>query len=210
VNCDPIARWYRWFEYAGFGRGLERRRFAFLPEVAQARRILLLGDGDGRFLARLVAINRDAAIDYVDSSHKMLKLARSRNSCDRVTFHHADALQIELPATTYDLIVAHFFLDCFNRHDAERLIERVAAAACPAARWLVSEFRQAPQGWRALWARLWLRVLYLFFRVATGLRTRQLIDHHPLLERHGFQLAHAESARFGLLVSELWSRPVRQ
>jgi len=38
VNCDRIARWYRWIEYAGFGRALERRRKAFLTDIADARR----------------------------------------------------------------------------------------------------------------------------------------------------------------------------
>ncbi len=51
VNCDRIARWYRWIEYAGFGRALERRREAFLDDVSDARRVLALGDGDGRALA---------------------------------------------------------------------------------------------------------------------------------------------------------------
>src|ERR1019366_5450931 len=54
VNCDRIAGCYRWLEYAGFGRALEHRREAFLSEVAEARRVLVLGDGDGRALAALL------------------------------------------------------------------------------------------------------------------------------------------------------------
>jgi len=205
VNCDPIARWYRWFEYLGFGRELERRRCAFLAQVADGRRILVLGEGDGRFLVRLVEQNRGASIDYVDLSSRMLALARARAG-DSVTYHHGDARTIPLPTAAYDLIVTHFFLDCFNPADAEPLIERIAKAASPHARWLVSEFRQPEEGWQAAWARLWLWSLYRFFRLTTGLRTTVLIDHHPLLAHRGFRLVHQQSARFGLLVSELWSR----
>jgi hypothetical protein len=100
----------------------------------------------------------------------------------------------------------HFFLDCFDEHDAAALVERVAFAALPDACWLISEFHQPQQGWRALWARLWLRSLYLFFRVATGLRTTRLIDHRKLLERHGLRRVRWQPARWGLLVSELWTR----
>jgi hypothetical protein len=32
-----------------------------------------------------------------------------------------------------------------------------------------------------------------------------LIDHHPLLARHGFRIMRAESAWRGLLTSELWA-----
>ena len=208
MNCDRIAPWYRWFEYIGFGRELERRRFAFLPEVSNARRILVLGDGDGRFLKRLVECARGAQVDYLDSSAAMLQRAQ-RNAGDRATYLHADALVAELPAGTYDLIVTHFFLDCFDRPDAERLVARIVRSARPESRWLISEFRQQANGWQAVWGWIWLRTLYLFFGVTTGLKTRQLVDHHPLLAQAGYRIEHAESARFGLLSSELWTR-VRQ
>lgn len=207
MNCDPIARWYRWLEYIGFGRELERRRLALLPEVATARRVLVLGEGDGRFLVRLVEQNQGASIDYLDLSDRMLELARRRTGSDQVTYHQGDALTFPLAVGEYDLVVTNFFLDCFDESDASRLIDRVAASARPRARWLIAEFRQPGRGWQALWARLWLRSLYLFFRVTTGLKTSRLVDHHPLLRKHRFRLERAGGAFFGLLVSELWTRP---
>ncbi|HTS78949.1 MAG TPA: class I SAM-dependent methyltransferase [Bryobacteraceae bacterium] len=203
MNCDPIARWYRWLEYIGFGRALERRRIAFLSDIADARRVLLLGDGDGRFLEKLIPLifaRPGAAIDYVDISPRMLDLAR-RRAGTRVNCHLADALSMPLPAAEFDLIVTHFFLDCFDDHDAARLVERVASSAAPHARWLISEFRES--GWLA---RRLIAALYLFFRYTTGLKTTRLIDHHPLLTRAGFALEKFESARAGMLVSELWRR----
>ncbi len=200
MNCDYIARWYRWLEYAGFGRALERRRGAFLAEVADARRILLLGEGDGRFLVKLVEQNRGASIDYVDLSSRMLELARARAG-DRVTYRHGNALTIPLPENEYDLIVTHFFLDCFEELELNRLIDRVARAARSDARWLLSEFREP-----AAWARVIVGGLYWFFRAATGLKTARLVDHRPLLERRGFQLLREQRARAGLLASELWVR----
>jgi ubiquinone/menaquinone biosynthesis C-methylase UbiE len=204
LNCDPIARAYRWLEYIAFGRALERRRFCFLADAAGARRALLLGDGDGRFLARFAAASQtallDTSIDYVDVSARMLDLARSRAGTRCIAYRHADALTLPLAPAEYDLIVTHFFLDCFDKNDLERLIERSARAAQPGARWIVSEFRQ-PR-----WSAPLLSALYLFFRVTTGLATRRLTDHRPLLAKHGFRLTRVETSRFGLLASELWTR----
>ena len=197
MNCDRIARWYRWLEYAGFGRALERRREAFLSDVTNVRRALVLGDGDGRALVALLAAAPNAQIDYVDVSAGMLQLARQRAGSVRVTYRHSDALSIVLPAAEYDLIVTHFFLDCFEEEDQARLVERIARAAMPRVRWLVSEFRNSG---------VLVPALYLFFRAATGLKTRRLVDHHPLFRRHGFTLARSESAWRGLLASELWLR----
>jgi len=203
MNCDRIAPYYRWLEYLGFGRELERRRFRYLDQVRDARRVLVLGDGDGRFLARLARELPRADVDSIEASRRMQELARAR-----ATVHHrlGDARELSLSVGEYDLVATHFFLDCFDAADCPRLIARIASAAAPRARWLISEFRQAPRGWRALWSRAWIAALYLFFRATTGLRTRALVDHHPLLSRHGFRLVREETSRFGLLASELWER----
>ena len=198
MNADPIARWYRWLEYLGFGRALERCRCAFLRDVADAKRILVLGEGDGRFLVKLVEQNRGASINYVDSSGRMLQLARARVG-DGVTYIQGDALTILLPENEYDLIVTHFFLDCFDEPQLNRLIGRLTSAARPNARWLISEFRVS-----SLWSRAVVRLLYFFFRVTTGLKASRLVNHHPLLECRGFRLTRQQHARAGLLVSELW------
>jgi ubiquinone/menaquinone biosynthesis C-methylase UbiE len=195
MNCDAIAPWYRWLEYAGFGRALERRREALLGDVADARRVLVLGDGDGRALAALLRANLRATIDYVDVSAGMLELARARAGDGRVRYHHADALAMRFEDGAYDLVVTHFFLDCFGARDQERLVERVGCALSPGARWLVSEFREPG---------LFVAMLYWFFGITTGLRTRELADHHETFERNGFRLERTESARGGRLVSELW------
>jgi len=199
MNCNSIARWYRWIEYVAFGNSLQQRRTAFLAQVADAQRVLVLGDGDGRFLEKLVEQDPLARIDYVDVCGRMLELARTRAGTGRVIYHQADALEIPLPERGYDLIVMHFFLDCFDEAGAARLVERAALAACPNARWLISEFR------RTWWSPPLLAGLYLFFRITTGLKTRRLIDHHPLIARYGFRVVRSESAWFGLLTSELWA-----
>jgi ubiquinone/menaquinone biosynthesis C-methylase UbiE len=171
-----------------------------LTDVADAKRILVLGEGDGRFLVRLVQQNQSASIDYVDVSGRMLELARARCQSDRVTFHHSDALDLRLPDQQYDLICTHFFLDCLNEKDAERLVRRMTQACAPSARWLISEFREPGS-----WARAIVRALYFFFRWTTGLKTQQLIDHRQLLVNSGWEIARIQTARAGLLVSELWN-----
>jgi ubiquinone/menaquinone biosynthesis C-methylase UbiE len=206
LNCDPIARWYRWFEYGAFGGALMRRRVAFLPDVADARRVFVVGDGDGRFLVRLVQQNRGASIDYLDLSARMLELARDRVANVSVNFQQGDVLTAPLPQTRFDLIVTNFLLDCFDHEDVRRVVQRLASVSKVGTRWLVAEFRERPSGLRKVWTRVWLAVLYTFFRWTTGLKVRRLVDHRPFLEACGFRLLRTESDWFGLLVSELWER----
>src|SRR5258708_10812247 len=124
MNCDGIARVYRWLELLAFGRALERRRCAFLSDLHDARRVLVMGDGDGRALAALLQAAPAANVDYIDSSAAMLELARARNGAERVAYYGADALTVALPPAEYDAIVTHFFLDCLNTEEAGTLIAR--------------------------------------------------------------------------------------
>jgi len=201
MNCDLIAPHYWWIERLGMGRALERRRRWFLPEIENARRALVLGDGDGRFLRELLQRNAAVRADYVDLSGRMLELARQKAGDDRVIYRQTDALTLDLPSDAYDLITTHFFFDCFDPSELEMLIGRVANAAKPGAQWIVSEFCTSNVP-----ARLLVRALYLFFGITTALKTRKLADHRPIMRAHGFRLISASHSRGALVVSELWER----
>jgi|SRR5579875_2442397 len=212
MNCDAIARWYRWLEYLAFGRALEKARFEYLRAAAGARRVLVLGDGDGRFLAALARENRDCDIDSIDTSGEMLRLAKVRlnrartASLERVHLHHADAREFQFPRDRYDLIATHFFLDCFKTEEMPHLISRIARAAAPHATWLIAEFREPKSGFGRYRARLTIWASYLFFRFATGLQTKALPDYRPALIANGFRLCGSRLRSNGMLISELWQR----
>jgi SAM-dependent methyltransferase len=209
MNCDFIAPWYGWLEYASFGRALQRRRLEFLHEIENAQTVLILGDGDGRFTEAFVKRNRSATVDSVDSSAGMKRLVERRlrkAQCDagRVRLIVADARTTELSGT-YELIITHFFLDCFTSGELELLVARVSRAACPGARWVVSEF-QIPQGrlqWLAVYA---IQALYLGFRILTGLKTNRLPDYAAALKSAGYECVNQKKALGGLLVSQMWQQ----
>jgi SAM-dependent methyltransferase len=210
MNCDCIARWYRWFEYLAFGDALERRRREYIGEVSNATSVLILGDGDGRFTAEFLDRNRGAFVDSVDLSAKMLALARQRvaqRKLDTRRFHfrQGDARTIELPRK-YDLIVSHFFLDCLFSRELESLVARISDAACPSMRWLVSEFRAPESGMRRWAAVVLIRGMYLFFRIVTGLKVSRIPNYAAIFALHGFRRVRHTSAASGMLVSELWER----
>jgi ubiquinone/menaquinone biosynthesis C-methylase UbiE len=212
MNCDPIARAYRWLEYAAFGTLLERVRFRWLPELSGAKRVLILGDGDGRFLARFAAHYPSVEIDYVDSSAVMLALARARiskarlSNQPRLTFTEGDALNTALPRCDYDLVVTHFFLDCFNEKELSQLAAHLGPRLAPDVRWVVSDFREPRSGFLSLVFRFYLRLMFLFFRFTSGLQTRRLADYSELFRQLGFVVSKRASYLSDFLFSEIWTR----
>ncbi len=215
INCDPIAAIYKSVEYLCFGLSLERRRFAFLAETCAAKRALLCGGGDGRFLERLLRSNAHIQVDFVDLSQKMISLARRRVGAlskgqellSRVHFYHADVRDFAPSEAHYDLIAAHFFLDCFSNLEIEEIVHRLRTWASPQALLLVSEFSEGTAPIR-VWNRLVIRGLYAAFRLTTGLRVARLPDYRSALVGAGFHLLAQKSASLGLLHSSIWQLPV--
>ncbi len=212
ANFDRLARVYAFLERVTFGSALARRRSCFLDDsaVAKARSVLVLGDGDGRFTAALVERNPTIEVHAVDASAAMLDVLRRRvaRQCPRasVTVHHADARDWLPPPRAYDLVVAHFFFDCFTNADIFRMIGRIVPTLAPNARWLVSEFAVPPRRVSGLAARVVVRVLYFLFWSLTGLSVKTLPDYAGALASAGFACARAEMGLGGMLRSELWQR----
>lgn len=190
---------------------LERCRLYHLRNSACAHwtRALVLGDGDGRFLARLLAVCPAITAGAVDASPAMLRLLRARvarqGAEHRLTTVCADVRTFTPSQYGYDLVATHFFLDCLTEAETESLITRLRPFLAPGARWVVSEF-QVPSGspLRAAFARALIAGLYAAFRLLTGLQTRRIPPWRTLLLRSGFVPEASQSFLGGLLVTEIW------
>ena len=126
------------------------------------------------------------------------------SACTKVT---RDALDWSPPARKYDGIVTHFFLDCFPPDQLAIVTHRLATAAQPGARWLVSDF-QVPAAGMGRWrARAIIASLYLFFRVTARLGTRCLTPPDAHLTRSGFSLRERRVREWGLLHTDVWELP---
>jgi len=211
VNFDRIARPYWLLEYITLGRALERTREHFLSALKDAKNALVLGDGDGRFLAKLLEENPQLRATAVDTSVTMLHLLGRR--CER----YADRLQIQradvrrsLPhgVEPYDLVVTHFFLDCLTSDELRLLVQRVKSLLAPCALWVVSDFR-IPKGVLRLPAWLFVGGLYLCFRALTGLRTTHLPNHAAVMTNAGFVRIDRRFLLGGVLTTEIWRADVK-
>jgi len=212
VNFDLVAPWYETLERIAFGDDLQRCRVAYLGEINPPGRVLIAGEGNGRFLCELLRRYPEIEVDCLDASKRMLQLERRRieqelpASFERVRFIHTDIRPWSAPEHQYDLIVTHFFLDCFQEPNLIDVIKTLARTAAKDATWLVSEFSIPEKGIGRIQARCWLGTMYWFFRVTTGIEASELIDYTPFLSGDGFHVVRQHFFRQGMLKSELWER----
>lgn len=207
MNFDRVASHYHGLETIVFGNQLQQARVAFIGEIERSRRVLIVGEGNGRFLAELHKAS-EAEIDCIEASSRMISLARKRAGVGRTNFVLGDIREVPLLAKHYDLIVSHFFLDCFAEAALSEVIAKLATAAAPNARWLIADFRCPPRGWRRWRARTLVGMMYLFFRAVAGIEARHLADYSPFLRASGFSLTKELSSRHGEICSQLWQHVV--
>lgn len=210
ADFDRLARVYSTLEWLAFGRALERARFCFLDRLIDCRNILLLGEGDGRCLERIARLAPSARIHCVDASRAMLARAAARlpqPALSRVTFEQADILAARFPSRHYDAVVTLFFLDCFTPEQVRQIIDLVQPALAESARWLFADFALPAAGLPRWRARVWLAMLYFFFRWQTGLAARSLPPSEALLRAQGFHCAAEQSFDHGLLRSAVYVAP---
>jgi SAM-dependent methyltransferase len=209
-----LARLYRWMEYFSFGPYLTECRNLQIDEATRCRSALIYGDGDGRFLAELVRRAPGIQIAAIDASAEMLQQTAQRlPETGQVRLIQDDALACDparFPEVPFDLVVSHFFLDCFSEAEIASLLIRVKDAVCEDAIWIVSDFALPERSPARQIGALIVRSLYLAFGLMTGLTTRRLPDHARVMREAGWVFESRHALLFGLLVSERWSFHLRQ
>ncbi len=206
MNFDRLAAFYPAMEWISAGNKLQRCRVAFLNQIQPPRRILLAGEGHGRFLPACARTFPDARITVVDCSVRMLAIARKRCTTRNIEFVHADLLSWNHPPGGFDLVVTHFLLDCYAADELEPLVARLGMLTTPDACWLVADFRIPDSGFASWRSRMILALLYRFFRITCGISAKSLASPDPVLAKAGFSLHRQKTSDWGLLKCEWWQR----
>lgn len=213
MSFDRVATIYPALEKLTAGNLVQQARTAHLSSLSDTDRILILGEGTGRFLEALMNHNPAARIDVVDASRAMLKTAEQRvtdrstaTSTNAPRFIHHDALTWQPDAGAYDAVVTNFFLDCFSPEELRQLVPHVASMTRHGSVWLNADFSIPPRGWRRFRARMIHWLMYRFFRLTTGLSARRLTSPDPLMKEAGFGLRERIAGNHGLLQSDVWEK----
>ena len=200
MGYDQFAPFYKTVETLVYGKALQQARCAGLS-AASPESVLVVGDGNGRFLEQAIRAWPDAHFVSVDASEGMLREAKRRVTAPQVKFIHADIFDAlhGIEGQTFDVIVTHFFMDCFREDTLERLIPKLLGHLSIAGTWCISDFTNQKFYHRAM---LW--VMYRFFHTFTETPAQRLPDYRKILVENGLVPENLGSWRLGFIIAELW------
>jgi hypothetical protein len=203
---DLVAPLYPLLEHCVFGSRLERARQAFFDAIVRADRILLVGEGNGRFLTLLLANKGSGSVKVVEKSTVMVRLAKDRIRrlreirCD-LEFIETDVREYN-PADKFDCVVTHFFLDVFNPLAQRSVIKRIAELTTPTGTWINVDFLPA----RTLRGRILMWSQYTFFCLASRIEARLCFDESTAAAAAGWTVVETISYLGGLVAAKRWQK----
>jgi ubiquinone/menaquinone biosynthesis C-methylase UbiE len=208
MNFDLIAKHYNWMEKIIFRSDLEKVRSMNLALIKNAKAILLLGDGDGRFLEQVSLMGTDAFIVSVDSSAKMIDLSKRKleKSALNVEFNCTKIEDFQ-PIESFkpDLIIAHFFLDCFTHDEVKLIIDRVSEWAAVNAKFVISDFSITKKtSFNRIYQKMLTSIMISFFRLFCGISTRFLPNIPKIMTSQGWNCLSQESLKSEFINSWVW------
>lgn len=201
-----MAPFYPILEGWVFGSRLDNARNAFYDAVLQANRVLLVGEGNGRFLKSLLAQKMGGCIKVVEKTPMMVRLAKDRIRslpeirCD-LEFIQTDFRNYR-PEQQFDCVVTHFFLDQFNPPAQETVIERIAELSIADAIWINVDFTSP----KTLGGRVLMWSQYVFFRVLSRIEATRGFDETAAAGKTGWIVADTLSFLGGLVVAKQYRK----
>jgi hypothetical protein len=177
---DRIAQHYDSLAGCVFGKSIKDCQTYYLSAIPNASNILILGGGSGWILKEIEETTNDCRIWYIETSERMIALAKSRTNSPRVTFIHGNEASIP-KGLAFDVIITNFFLDLFDDDQLHTIVQAILPSIRKDAIWLVSDFVN-----RKVWHCVMLWIMYRFFMLTTDLKKSYLPGWEFALRSMGF------------------------
>lgn len=192
-----LARFYEPIEKVVFRSALQNTRCAFIGELAQRNsitpiKVLTVGDGDGRFSEALLDAYPGIHLEAIEPDPAMRAQALLR--CPALKFTTLET------ASPCDVVILNFVLDLFTEEDTHQFLTSLPGHQAL----IVSDFYPS-----SFLARAFTRLMYLCFRLTTGLKTTEVPPIHKILTSHGYQLTEEKTQWHGFIRAQHWKMIVR-
>jgi len=175
---DTLAPVYDALARIVFGKAMINSQTCFLDHLEKCEIVLVLGGGTGRWMNSVLETYPHLRITFIDASAEMIRIAKAKSEFkDRVLFIQGtqDSIPTEMK---FDAVVLFYFVDLFESDSLSTVITKIKNNLRHDAKWLVADFVNSK--W---WHALLLKLMYVFFHIIAGLKTKTLPDWREILKQ---------------------------
>ena len=188
ANYDKIAPIYDTLSKLVFNKSQLLGQIALLKYLNANQHILICGGGSGKILDEIsIKIPRGLQILYLDSSQKMIEIAKTRNrGSNIIEFICQDILDFETDKR-FDVIITSFFFDNFPENKANYVFGKLDSLLVNNGLWFQNDFTLSSNT-EIWWKSIMLRIMYLFFNLTSNLGNSKLIEMESVFDAHSYEV----------------------
>jgi tRNA (cmo5U34)-methyltransferase len=185
-----------------YGKSIQQSQVYFLDRIPPHASVLILGGGTGWILEKINEVQPSVKIDYIEASSKMLRLARDKNQHhNNIQYIHGTEQDVTaLPL--YDVIITNFFLDLFPDKKLSSVVRLILSKLKHDGCWIVTDFVNE----RKWWQRVLLSVMYVFFKITTGIEASTLPDWNQVLTSSALEPTEVKTFYHGFIKTGFFVR----
>lgn len=186
-NYDNIARHYDFLSRLVFSKSQMKAQVNQLKYISAKNKILIVGGGTGWILEEIAAIYPSGLkIVYVEISAKMIAISRKRNcGQNEVVFVNSGIEEFESDEH-FDVISTPFLFDNFSEERAAGVFRLLDSFLKDKGLWLMVDFTLDEKS-PAWWKRLFLKLMYTFFKMAGNVEAKNLVNMKPYFNKAAYQ-----------------------
>ena len=185
-----------------FGNAILESQTSFISRIASQSTILILGGGTGRILRKLDDLGVPLKIDYVEISQGMINRAKKNNLINlEIRFLTEKPSNCE----QYDVVFAAFYFDVLTNNELIQEIREIRYLIAPDGMVILTDFQVTGNAFSRVWQKSITTIMYLFFRLVTGMNTMKLHNFQIFLASENFKTVDEKLFFGGFIASRVFS-----
>lgn len=199
---DFLASRYTSLTRLVFGKTLDHAQKFPLDFIEPGVSILILGGGSGQLLSTLLQKHPAVSVDYIDLSPKMIELAKGKTG-NPSSVNFITGTEQNIPSHAYTVVITNFYLDLFSDKKLNEVIDIIKPRLADNVIWLATDFIS-----EKTWHRIFLKVMYVFFKIVTRIEAGSLPDWQSALSHAGFREVKSKNFYGGFIKSSVYKRVI--
>ena len=203
ANYDNSAWFYDRLSRVIYGQALIRAQVYLLGHIPKNAEVLIVGGGTGWILEEIAKLHPSGLkITYVEISAKMMALSRKRNAGNNEVIYINDAVENIEERTIYDVAFTPFLFDNFTEQTLQKVFSHIHNHLKPGSAWLNIDFRVTGKWWQ----QLFLRSMFLFFRMICDIEASHLPAIEKCFEQHQYRVINQKSFFGEFILSTVYQK----
>ncbi len=175
-NYNSIATYYDKISRVVFQRSIIKAQAYLLEFIKDNDKVLLVGGGTGWILEEISKLQKkNVSVVYVEKSSKMMELSKKRKFENIEVEFVQGAVETFTTQEHFDIILTPFLFDNFIEEKIKYVFKKLDVYLKQKGFWLYADFVNDQENKKA-WQQVFLKTMYVFFRVTANIETQKLVD----------------------------------